>query len=134
APSCGRGTPSASEDFMRTQVAVALLPSLVLACHSSSKTPPGSGSVEHAAPVAHDDKDRKDRDDKDDDDDDEKGGGAGGQNALPAKPTPAPAATGPARTLSFDADKADSAPAGFSFGRTGKGAAGKWLVKAEPGA
>jgi hypothetical protein len=31
----------------------------------------------------------------------------------------------------FEEDAADAAPAGFAFGRTGKGAAGKWLVKTE---
>jgi hypothetical protein len=31
----------------------------------------------------------------------------------------------------FDDDPAEAAPAGFSFARTGKGALGKWLVKAE---
>jgi hypothetical protein len=34
----------------------------------------------------------------------------------------------------FEDDPADAAPAGFAFGRTGKGALGKWLVKAEAGA
>ncbi len=33
-------------------------------------------------------------------------------------------------TWSFDADKADAAPPGFSFARTGDGPAGKWVVKA----
>jgi hypothetical protein len=32
------------------------------------------------------------------------------------------------QTWSFDTDKVDLAPAGFLFGRTGKGAQGKWLV------
>jgi hypothetical protein len=31
-----------------------------------------------------------------------------------------------AKTWSFDADEVDAAPAGFTFGRTGKGAAGRW--------
>jgi hypothetical protein len=34
----------------------------------------------------------------------------------------------------FEDDAVDAAPAGFAFGRTGKGALGKWLVKAEAGA
>jgi len=38
------------------------------------------------------------------------------------------------KTWSFDGDKADAPPAGFAFGRTGKGAEGKWLVKAVPDA
>jgi hypothetical protein len=33
-------------------------------------------------------------------------------------------------TLTFDSDKADAKPAGFSFGRTGKGREGKWVIKA----
>ncbi len=39
-----------------------------------------------------------------------------------------------AKTWSFDSDEADAAPAGFTVGRTGKGAEGKWLVKAVPDA
>jgi hypothetical protein len=34
----------------------------------------------------------------------------------------------------FEDDPADAAPVGFAFARTGKGALGKWLVKAEAGA
>lgn len=33
-------------------------------------------------------------------------------------------------TWSFDAEKAEAAPTSFAFGRTGEGAAGKWVVKA----
>ncbi|TMQ12448.1 MAG: DUF1080 domain-containing protein [Deltaproteobacteria bacterium] len=33
-------------------------------------------------------------------------------------------------TWTFDADKADKPPAGFSFGRTGQGKEGKWVVLA----
>jgi len=33
-------------------------------------------------------------------------------------------------TWSFDAEKAEATPASFAFGRTGEGAAGKWVVKA----
>jgi YVTN family beta-propeller protein len=50
--------------------------------------------------------------------------------ALPALPASADAA----RTWTFDGDAIGQAPAGFSFGRTGDGAEGKWLVRAEPGA
>lgn len=39
-----------------------------------------------------------------------------------------------ARTRTFDDDAAGSTPAGFSFGRTGSGALGRWTVRAEPGA
>lgn len=38
------------------------------------------------------------------------------------------------KTWSFDADKVDAPPAGFSFGRTGSGAKGRWVVRAEKGA
>ena len=38
------------------------------------------------------------------------------------------------KTWTFDADKPDAPPAGFSFARTGQGAEGKWLVKAVPDA
>jgi hypothetical protein len=34
------------------------------------------------------------------------------------------------QTFTFDKDKADAAPAGFSFGRTGEGREGAWVVKA----
>jgi hypothetical protein len=34
----------------------------------------------------------------------------------------------------FDTDAAGSAPTGFSFGRTGDGRDGKWIVRAEPNA
>jgi hypothetical protein len=33
----------------------------------------------------------------------------------------------------FQADKADAPPAGFSFGRTGGGRMGKWVVQVDPG-
>lgn len=39
-----------------------------------------------------------------------------------------------ARLWSFDADDAGSAPTGFSFGRTGGGREGTWLVRPDPGA
>jgi len=38
------------------------------------------------------------------------------------------------KTWNFDGDKPDAPPTGFSFGRTGQGAPGKWLVKAVPDA
>ena len=34
-------------------------------------------------------------------------------------------------TMSFDADAADAPPKGFTFGKTGSGKDGKWVVKAE---
>jgi hypothetical protein len=39
------------------------------------------------------------------------------------------AAAAPA-VLSFDGDAADAAPAGMSFGRTGPGRPGRWVVQA----
>ena len=38
------------------------------------------------------------------------------------------------KSWNFDGDKAGTAPAGFRFARTGSGAQGRWVVKAEPGA
>ncbi len=35
------------------------------------------------------------------------------------------------KTWNFDSDVAGAPPAGFSFGRTGKGAEGQWVVRAE---
>ena len=35
-----------------------------------------------------------------------------------------------AETFTFDGDKAEATPAGWAFGRTGKGRQGKWVVKA----
>jgi Domain of Unknown Function (DUF1080) len=37
----------------------------------------------------------------------------------------------PSKTWNFDSDTVDKPPAGFSFGRTGKGADGQWVVRAE---
>lgn len=39
-----------------------------------------------------------------------------------------------ARTWTFDTDKPDAPPSGFSFGRTGSGKPGTWVIKAEPDA
>jgi hypothetical protein len=36
-----------------------------------------------------------------------------------------------AKKWTFDSDTLDKSPAGFSFGRTGSGAAGRWVVRAE---
>jgi hypothetical protein len=38
------------------------------------------------------------------------------------------------RTWDFQADRVDEAPAGFSFGRTGQGRAGRWVVRTDPSA
>src|SRR5438552_2091725 len=39
-----------------------------------------------------------------------------------------------AKTWTFDSDKADEAPPGFRFGRTGHGRPGRWVVRAVPDA
>jgi hypothetical protein len=56
---------------------------------------------------------------------------------TPAKVDPPPSdealpSSGKAeRVFAFDGDQAGAVPSGFTFGRTGKGAIGKWLVRAE---
>ncbi len=53
----------------------------------------------------------------------------------PAAPTEAAADPAAAtRTRTFDDDAVNAPPAGFSFGRTGGGALGRWVVRAEAGA
>jgi 3-keto-disaccharide hydrolase len=44
------------------------------------------------------------------------------------------AAQDAAKTWDFQADRVDEAPAGFSFGRTGQGRPGKWVVRTDPSA
>jgi 3-keto-disaccharide hydrolase len=120
------------EDTMKT-LATALFPLLVLGCHGSNNNKPATDHPEHAtAPAAEPATANKNvPEDKDDDDDDERAAPA---QTPPAKPGPAPEAKGAAQTMAFDSDKADTAPAGFTFGRTGQGKQGKWVVKAEAGA
>jgi hypothetical protein len=61
-------------------------------------------------------------------------------SSAPVVPTAPTASAAPsvtsatARTRTFDDDAVGAPPAGFSFGRTGSGAAGRWLVRAESGA
>jgi hypothetical protein len=62
-----------------------------------------------------------------------------GPQAAPPPPSSAGAAAAtpsgsPVGTWTFDADRADAPPAHFSFGRTGDGRPGRWIVKAEPDA
>jgi hypothetical protein len=59
---------------------------------------------------------------------------AAGSVAAPSGSPAAPAEKGAPRVWTFDSGKAGEPPAGFSFGRTGGGKPGSWLVKAEPGA
>lgn len=55
--------------------------------------------------------------------------------APPATSAPPPAdsaaASSASRTYDFDSDRTDAAPTGFSFGRTGGGSPGRWVVRAE---
>jgi len=39
---------------------------------------------------------------------------------------------GAMKTWDFQSDRVDEAPAGFSFGRTGRGRPGKWMVRLDP--
>ncbi|MBI5478611.1 MAG: hypothetical protein HY906_07150 [Deltaproteobacteria bacterium] len=56
-------------------------------------------------------------------------------SAAPAEPEVAPSPAGaPVNTLrswTFDGDAANAVPAGFTFSRTGSGAMGRWVVRAE---
>src|SRR5262245_3665117 len=58
--------------------------------------------------------------------------------APPPSSPPQHAATAPSTSTpgkwTFDADRLDAPPNGFSFGRTGDGHPGRWIVKAEPDA
>ncbi|HEY3203782.1 MAG TPA: family 16 glycoside hydrolase [Thermoanaerobaculia bacterium] len=49
-----------------------------------------------------------------------------------AWPAAAQLSSAGAKTLTFDGDAAGSPPAGFEFARTGQGAEGKWIVRADP--
>lgn len=53
---------------------------------------------------------------------------AAAQSTAPTQTAPGPT------TLTFDDGSANLPPAGFSFGRTGSGALGRWVVKVEAGA
>jgi 3-keto-disaccharide hydrolase len=55
-------------------------------------------------------------------------------SAETAESAPAPAPGADAKVLGFDKDKVDAPPAGFVFGRTGSGAAGKWVAHADASA
>ena len=44
------------------------------------------------------------------------------------------AAQDSAKTWDFQSDKVDEPPAGFSFGKTGQGSLGKWVVRSDPSA
>ena len=54
--------------------------------------------------------------------------------AASAASTAAATPTAPPTSWSFDADRANAPPAGFSFGRTGGGKEGRWAVIAAPDA
>jgi len=53
-----------------------------------------------------------------------------GAQSVPAGPAPAVVT----HTWKFDSDQPGQSPAGFSFGRTGGGAPGRWVVRAESAA
>jgi hypothetical protein len=76
-----------------------------------------------SAPAHHDDEDR--------DRPSSAGTPANVSSGLPASPRDP---NGSARTWAFDTDKPDGPPAGFSFGRTGSGKPGTWVIRAEPDA
>jgi hypothetical protein len=96
---------------------------VALGCHgsSSSSSKPAPDQVAEARQVPED---------RDGDGDEQ----AAPTPAAPVAPGPAPEAKGAAQAMAFDGDPAGGPPAGFTFGRTGSGAQGKWVVKAEPGA
>jgi hypothetical protein len=50
--------------------------------------------------------------------------------ASPTPPPPAKPAEASGGSWNFDSDKTDAPPAGFSFGRTGQGKEGRWVVVA----
>src|SRR5688500_12829824 len=52
-----------------------------------------------------------------------------GAQDSPARAGSAAATPPTARAFSFDTDQVDSPPPGFSFGRTGSGRPGRWLVR-----
>jgi len=54
--------------------------------------------------------------------------------ATSASSGPSVTAPRPARTWTFDADKPGESPSAFTFGRTGDGRPGRWIIKAEPDA
>jgi hypothetical protein len=70
---------------------------------------------------------------KDDDDDDERASAARASAASVA-PVNAPPVARSAATWYFDRDAAAAPPVGFSFGRTGSGRVGHWVVRAVPDA
>ncbi len=57
---------------------------------------------------------------------------AGAASTTPATTALSPASTAPPGSWSFDADKTNAPPAGFSFGLTGGGKEGHWEVIAAP--
>ena len=105
---------------VRTVAALALVAGLVTACKSGKR-------------------------DRDDDDDDERAPQAAGPSTA-AAPGQVPATAGAAAqsmpgaasqaatTWTFESAAAGQAPAGFSFGRTGSGRPGRWVVRAAPDA
>lgn len=50
---------------------------------------------------------------------------------APSKPPPSGAEPVKQKRIGFDTDTLDAAPSGFAFERSGKGALGRWVVRAE---
>src|SRR5438552_1936658 len=72
--------------------------------------------------------------DQDDDDDDDAVTPAAGAAAAPSPTTVvnrSPSATQGTMTWTFDSSSIGQSPAGFSFGRTGSGRPGRWVVRAD---
>jgi hypothetical protein len=96
-------------DTSATIVGLAALAASIGACRGEPSSPPSAAPIPPAA--------------------------ASSATAPAPQPSAAPAAPkGADRTWNFDAEKAGEPPAGFSFGRTGTGKPGSWVIKAEPGA
>jgi hypothetical protein len=119
-----------------TYVGLVLLGAALSACHGEQAAPPAalpsSASAPSAVSASAPSPTAPAR--ADDDDDDHPAAKPAGMATSSAAPGPAAAPKGAPQVWSFETDKAGGAPAGFSFGRTGSGAPGRWIVQAEPGA
>jgi hypothetical protein len=106
------------------------------ACHGEQATPPAAlpSSASSPSAVSASGPSPTVSARADDDDDDHPAAKPGGMATSSAAPGPAAAPKGAPQVWSFETDKAGGAPAGFSFGRTGSGASGRWIVQADPGA
>ena len=106
---------------MKTTLATVLTIAIAAGCHGKDKpSNPDTDKDDAVEEAAHEPG--------------EVGGEGGDPTKPPAPGAPAPAPAGQPIAMTFDTDKHDAAPAGFTFGRTGKGGPGKWVVKTEAGA